>query len=102
MDTCIVLGVDAECSLSAQHALQTASDLFGQATCGLHIILLTVIALPYDPSPGLMKSRGIGQVSPRSPTCQQRRQANEALASAAALLQRHSCSGTVSRFPRCG
>jgi len=36
-----------------------------------------------------MNSRGICQVSPHSPTCQQRRQATEVLSSAEALLQRH-------------
>jgi nucleotide-binding universal stress UspA family protein len=90
MDTCIVLGVDVGFSPQTQHALRTASDLFGQGAWGLHFILLTVIALPYDPSPTLMKARGIGQFRPHSPTCQQRRQAAEVLSSAGALLQRHS------------
>lgn len=90
MDKCIVLGVDAEFSLQTQHALRTASDLFGPSAWGLHFILLTVIPLPYDPSPTLMKARGIGQFRPHSPTCQQRRQALEVLSLAEALLQRHS------------
>src|ERR1700680_4371243 len=90
MDKCIILAVDAEFSLQAQHALRTAGDLFARGAWGLHFILLTVIPLPYDPSPTLMKSRGIGQFRPHSPTCQQQRQASEVLSSAGALLQRHS------------
>jgi nucleotide-binding universal stress UspA family protein len=90
MDKCIILGVDAEFSQQTQDALRTAGDLFGQAALGLHFILLTVIPLPYDPSPALMKARGIGQFRPPSPTCQQHRQATEVLSLAGDLLQRHS------------
>jgi nucleotide-binding universal stress UspA family protein len=88
MDKCIILAVDGEFSRQTQHALRTAGDLFAQAALGLHFILLTVIPLPYDPSPALMKSRGIGQCHPPSPTSQQRRQATEVLSLAGALLQR--------------
>jgi nucleotide-binding universal stress UspA family protein len=104
MDKCIVLGVDGDFSLPTQYALRTASDLFEQAALGLHFILLTVIPLPYDPSPTLMKCRGIGQLRPLSPTSEQQGRALEVLGMASALLQRR-CSGlgplhieTVQRF----
>lgn len=90
MDTCIVLGVDGDFSLSTRYALRTANDLFAQAARGLHFILLAVIPLPYDPSPALMKCRGIGQLRPLSPTSEQRGRAREVLFSAGALLQRYS------------
>ncbi len=91
MDTCILLGVDEDFSLQTQNALQTASDLFAQAGTGLHIILLTVIPLPYDPSPALMKSLGRGQLHPQAPTPAQRADAQKVLAMAGDLLRRHSC-----------
>jgi nucleotide-binding universal stress UspA family protein len=91
MDKHMLLGVDGDFSPPTQWALRVVNQLFEQNSGELHILLLTVIPFPYDPSPTLMKARGIGQLRPLSATHEQRAQAQDVLCRARALLQR-SCS----------
>lgn len=105
MERCILLGVDPELSLQTQQALHATRDLFARTTTGLHIILVTVIPLPYDPSPALAKSLGRGQIRQPAPTSAQRAHAREALARAGALLQQSTSALAAARLElilRCG
>jgi nucleotide-binding universal stress UspA family protein len=86
MDQHILLGVDVDFSPPTQCALRVVNQLFEQNTRELHILLLTVIPLPYDPSPSLMKARGIGQTRPQAPTREQCLQAQDVLGRASAFL----------------
>lgn len=81
----ILLGVDEGFSPPAQYALRVVGELFEQATP--HFILLTVISIPYDPSPALMKAWGMGQLRLPAATGEQREQAQATLRRASALLQ---------------
>jgi nucleotide-binding universal stress UspA family protein len=90
MDKYILLGVDEDFSPPTQWALRVVNQLFEQNTGGLHLLLLTVIPTPYDPSPSLMKARGIGQTRPQAPTRQQCLQAQEVLHRASAFLHLYS------------
>lgn len=94
MDKHILIGVDADFSPPTQWALRVVNQLFEQDSGDLHLLLLTVIPLPYDPSPSLMKARGMGQLRPQTPTHQQSEHAQDVLCRARALLQR-SCSDLV-------
>ncbi len=104
MDKHILFGVDGDFSPPTQWALRVINQLFEQDSGELHILLLTVIPLPYDPSPTLMKARGIGQLRPQTSTHEQREQAQDVLCRARALLQRScpdlapSCIELVQRF----
>lgn len=60
MEKHILCGVDADFSPPTQWALRVVNQLFEQDSGDLHLLLLTVIPLPYDPSPSLMKARGMG------------------------------------------
>ena len=87
-----------------QGALRVVNQLFEQSAGGLHLLLLTVIPLPHDPSPTLMKVRGIGQLRPLTATREQPEQAQDVLYRASALLQRYcpdlapQCIELVQRF----
>jgi nucleotide-binding universal stress UspA family protein len=104
MDKHLLLGVDGGFSTPTQWALRVVNQLFEQSSGELHLLLLTVIPVPYDPSPALMKARGIGQLRPLSATHEQRAQAQDVLCRARALLQRScpdlvpSCIELVQRF----
>ena len=89
MDTHILLGVDVDFSLPTHYALRVAGELFKQTTDGLHFLLLTVIPLPYDPSPTMMRAQGRGQLRPQTSTREQREHAQEVLCWASAFLQRY-------------
>ena len=90
MEKHLLLGVDEDFSPSTQWALRTVSQLFEQSRGELHLLLLTVIPLPYDPTPTLMKARGIGQIRPLAPTRKQYLQAQEVLGRASAFLHLYS------------
>lgn len=104
MDKHILFGVDGDFSPPTQWALRVVNQLFEQNSGELHLLLLTVIPFPYDPSPTLMKARGIRQLRPETPTREQREQAQEVLCKARALLQwfcpelAPSCIELVQRF----
>lgn len=87
MEKHLLLGVDEDFSPSTQWALRSVSQLFEQSSGELHLLLLTVIPLPYDPSPSLMKAQGRGQLCPLSATYEQSAQAQDVLCRARALLQ---------------
>ena len=86
MDQHMLLGVDEDFSAPTQYALRVVTQLFEQNSGGLHLLVLTVIPLPYDPSPSLMKARGIGQMRPLAPTHEQCLQAQNVLSRASTLL----------------
>ena len=104
MEKHILLGVDGDFSPTTRWALRIVNQLFEQNSGERHILLLTVIPLPYDPSPTLMKARGIGQLRPQTSTPEQREQAQDVLYRARALLHRScpdlasSCIELVQRF----
>lgn len=87
MDNHLLLAVDRDFSPPTQWALRVVNQLFEQNSGELHLLLLTVIPVPYDPSPTLMKAQGRGQLRPRSATHEQRAQAQDVLCRARALLQ---------------
>lgn len=96
MNKRILIGVDTAFSVHTQHALCTAAELFEQSD----FVLLTVIPLPYDPTPLLMRSYGVEQVRPKEATRQQREQAEGVLARAAALIQQSDQALTMTYIER--
>ena len=60
MEKHILCGVDADFSPPTQWALRVVNQLFEQDSGDLHLLLLTGIPLPDEPSPSLMKARGMG------------------------------------------
>ena len=77
MNKRILLGIDTGISATTRHALRSVIELMESASPHLHVVLLTVIAVPYmtSPSPGIYT----GQMLPISVTLEQRSQAEEAL-----------------------
>lgn len=86
MDTRILLGVDLDLEPATVHMLRTVSRLFEHASPQLHLVLLTVIPVPNDPSP-TRGCRSVGYVSRFPATTEQRRQAEQALRKACATVQ---------------
>jgi len=85
MDRCLLLGVDAPISPATHSALRFAGQFLAQCSPRLGLILLTVIPVPYTPSPSLGSLRG--SLRPLPPTIEQRRGAVQALRKARAALQ---------------
>lgn len=81
----ILLGVDAALSPSTQYALHTVSTLLEQSVPHVSLVLLTIIPLSHvvAANPGLYA----GQIIPVEVTPTQRKQAEEAIQKAHALLQ---------------
>jgi nucleotide-binding universal stress UspA family protein len=77
MNKRILLGIDTGISATTRHALRSATDLLESAAPHLHVVLLTVITVPYMTSPSL--GMYTGQVLPISVTLEQRSQAEAAL-----------------------
>ncbi|MFL5628554.1 MAG: hypothetical protein ACJ788_23480, partial [Ktedonobacteraceae bacterium] len=69
----ILLGIDVNLSPPTQHALRIVSELLGQSTPDLQLVLLHVIPVPFDSSSSWGKS--IGSFRPLPPITQQRLQA---------------------------
>jgi nucleotide-binding universal stress UspA family protein len=82
----ILLGVDASLSPHTQLAMRVASDLLERSSLDACLVLLHVIPVPYDPSPGWGKS--IADVCHFIPASQQRMQAERVLRSARTALQK--------------
>jgi len=81
----ILLGVDASLSPPAQHALRIASELLEQSSPDVRLVLLHVIAVPYNPL--FSWGTSIGDIPRFSPATQQRLQAERVLWRARRALQ---------------
>jgi nucleotide-binding universal stress UspA family protein len=81
----ILLGVDAALSSPTQHALLAACELLEQSSPDVHLVLLHVIPVPYDPSFALGVSVGVRHRF--SPASQQRMQAEHVLLTARTAVQ---------------
>ncbi|HBE25925.1 MAG TPA: hypothetical protein DDW33_09590 [Ktedonobacter sp.] len=86
MNKRILLGIDTNISPQTQRALHTVSAFMEQgASQLLHVVLLTVIPVPYMTSPSL--GMYVGHLLPMSITSEQRSQAEDDLRNARAELQ---------------
>jgi nucleotide-binding universal stress UspA family protein len=85
MNKRILLGIDANLSPPAQHALRFASDFLAQSSPDVCLVLLHVIPVPYGPS----CSWGTSSLAirPFTPITQQRMQAEYALCRARTALK---------------
>ncbi len=93
MNTHIFIGIDAKISEPTQRALRQAVDSFGQ-TC--RFTLCTVIPLPYNPMPTLMKLQGLGLSCTKEATPEQIESAEDTLQRAESFLQHHYPSLSLS------
>jgi nucleotide-binding universal stress UspA family protein len=84
MSRCIFVGVDSSLSPSTWSALESVCQFLDQDLSECHLILLHVIAVPYDPAPRL--GRRAGSISTFPPTQNQLREAQYVLRRARALL----------------
>ena len=101
MNRRILLGIDTNISPTTLHALQIVSELIGQATPELQVVLLSVIPLPSmtSPSPGMY----IGHLMPLAITAEQRSQAEADLRKARAELQKRGvAAGQIEGIIRVG
>jgi nucleotide-binding universal stress UspA family protein len=89
MNRQILLGIDPAISPATRHALVKVSELVEQAPT-FHLILLTVIPIPYTASPSL--GMYIGQIQPLPVTPDQRREAEAVLRRARLELQKYAIS----------
>jgi len=86
MNKRILLGIDTNFSPSTQHALRVVSEFMQQAAPELHLVLLSVIAVPSTSSPSL--GIYVGHLLPMSITPEQRDQAEDVLNKARLELQK--------------
>ncbi|HEY6408288.1 MAG TPA: universal stress protein, partial [Ktedonobacteraceae bacterium] len=86
MNKRILLGIDTNISPSAQLALQAVIAFMEQAAPQLHVVLLSVIPVPYMTSPSL--GMYVGHLIPMSITPEQRSQAEADLRHARTELQK--------------
>lgn len=77
MNKRIVLGIDTGISATTQYALRSVVELMESASPHLHVVLLTVIAIPYTSSPSL--GMYTGQTLPIPISLEQRSLAEKAL-----------------------
>ena len=82
----ILLGIDTDFSPSTRQALRTVSEFMEQAAPELHLVLLSVIAVPSMASPSL--GMYAGHLLPMSITSEQRSQAEDVLYKARLELQK--------------
>src|SRR2546428_8392533 len=86
MNKRILLGIDMNISAPTQLALHAVSTLLEQASPQLHVVLLSVIPVPYMTSPSL--GMYVGHLLPMSITSEQRSQAEDDLHKARTELQK--------------
>ena len=86
MNKRILLGIDTNISAPTQLALHAVSALMEQASSQLHVVLLSVIPVPYMTSPSL--GMYVGHLLPLSITPEQRSQAEDDLRRARTELQK--------------
>lgn len=84
MNKRILLGIDTNISPQTQRALHAVSAFMEQEATHLHVVLLTVIPVPYMTSPSL--GMYVGHLLPMSITSEQRSQAEDDLRKARAEL----------------
>jgi nucleotide-binding universal stress UspA family protein len=89
MNRHILLGIDPAISPATRHALGKVSELIEQAPA-LHLILMTVIPIPYTASPSL--GMYVGQIQPLPITAEQREEAEGVLYRARLELQKYPIS----------
>src|SRR5579875_1158714 len=77
MNKRILLGIDTGTSATTRQAVHAVAELMESASPHLHVVLLTVIPVPYMASPSL--GMYTGQVLPISVTLEQRSQAEASL-----------------------
>ena len=87
MNKRILLGIDLNFSATTRQALRSVTELMESATPHLHVVLLTVIPLPYMATPSL--GMYTGQMLPTGMTLEQRTQAETTLRKAQQELQEH-------------
>src|SRR5438132_13847692 len=85
MNKRILLGIDTSISPQTQRALRVVSAFMEQAAPEFHVVLLSVIPVPYMTSPSL--GMYVGHLLPMSITPEQRKQAEDALRMARSELQ---------------
>jgi nucleotide-binding universal stress UspA family protein len=85
MNKRILLGIDTSISATTRQAIRSVAELMESASPHLHVVLLTVIPVPYTNSPSL--GMYTGQMLPISVTLEQRSQAEAALRKAQEELQ---------------
>jgi nucleotide-binding universal stress UspA family protein len=85
MDKRILLGIDANYSGTTQYALQTVIDLFERATPSFAVLLLHII--PHIHITTEYPHHFIDQYELTAPTAEQKKQAEEVLTQASAVLQ---------------
>src|SRR5712692_4646435 len=85
MNKRILLGIDTNISPATQLALHAVSAFMEQASSQLHVVLLSVIPVPYMTSPSL--GMYVGHLLPMSITPDQRNQAEDDLSRARTELQ---------------
>jgi nucleotide-binding universal stress UspA family protein len=90
MNKRILLGIDTNISPATQLALQAVSAFMEQASSQLHVVLLSVIPVPYMTSPSL--GMYVGHLLPMSITPDQRNQAEDDLSRARTELQKAGIS----------
>jgi nucleotide-binding universal stress UspA family protein len=86
MNKRILLGIDMNISAPTQLALHAVSAFMEQASPQLHVVLLSVIPVPYITSPSL--GMYVGHLLPMSITSEQRNQAEDDLHKARTELQK--------------
>nr|BBH94696.1 hypothetical protein KTA_28950 [Thermogemmatispora argillosa] len=84
-----MLGIDPAISPATRHAITKVSELVGQVP-SFHLILLTVIPIPYTASPSL--GMYVGQIQPLPITADQRSEAEEVLKRARLEFQKYAIS----------
>ncbi|WP_376796128.1 universal stress protein [Thermogemmatispora sp.] len=89
MNRHILLGIDPAISPATRYAITKVSELVEQAPA-FHVILLTVIPIPYTASPSL--GMYVGQIQPLPITSEQRSEAEEVLKRARLELQKYAIS----------
>ncbi|HLI08787.1 MAG TPA: universal stress protein [Ktedonobacteraceae bacterium] len=87
MNKRILLGIDTGTSATTRQAVHAVAELMESASPHLHVVLLTVIPVPYMASPSL--GMYTGQVLPISVTLEQRSQAEASLRKVQEELQEH-------------
>lgn len=81
-DRRLLLGIDAPLTAATWHALHTIGEFFAPYSVHVHLLLLSVIPVPY------VRGRYV-PLSSLPPTTEQRKQAAEALQQASAALQEY-------------
>src|SRR5207249_9661062 len=86
MNKRILLGIDTSISPQTQRALRVVSAFMEQAAPEFHVVLLSVIPVPYMTSPSL--GMYVGHLLPMSITSEQRSQAEDDLHKARTEMQK--------------